>query len=277
MLSLSFAYPPPSPCPLLPSHDLCRHNTMTYPFKVETPVEPKGQGHDYEYTAEALKEERDSAWAFIKRLGATFVEGKDLVSVSMPVTMCEPASFLERMTRGWVTMPEYCRLIDAAETDIEKMKHTVAMVVSGLHINTACKKPFNPVLGETYESTFADGTQVFAEQTSHHPPVACWEVLSSEAGKWKFTGTAKWSGYFAGNAVKGGEHGVKYLEFASGYKVQWTLPSISVGGVLTGNRILDHVGCVEFKDNSEPPLVCRVGFGDQRHLMEWMSDGGKCM
>ena len=249
--------------------------SIVYPCEGEGKMQPSGSGHNYQYTTEALKEERDGVWEFIKRLGMTFVEGKDLVSVSMPVTMCEPASFLERMTRGWVTMPRYCALIAGADTPLERMKLTVAMVISGLHINTNCKKPFNPLLGETHEASFEDGTEIFSEQTSHHPPVSSWEVHGTSG--WRFTGTAQWSGYFAGNAVKGGQLGDNILELPDGYRVQWHLPSIHVSGVLTGNRVLDHVGFVEFKDNSEPPLVARIGFGDQRSNMEWVADGGKCM
>ena len=37
-------------------------------------------------------------------------------------------------------------------------------------------KPFNPILGETYQSRFNDGTKCFLEQTSHHPPVSHFEV-----------------------------------------------------------------------------------------------------
>eukprot|EP01064_Diplonema_japonicum_P026758 TRINITY_DN382_c4_g1_i1.p1 TRINITY_DN382_c4_g1~~TRINITY_DN382_c4_g1_i1.p1 ORF type:complete len:382 (+),score=60.07 TRINITY_DN382_c4_g1_i1:66-1211(+) len=245
-----------------------------YPYEVTAKIAPQGSGHNYEYTAEALKEERDAVWTFVRRLGATFYEGKDLVSVSMPVTLCEPASFLERMCRGWVTMPSYCKAILDTKCEIERMKLVVAMVVSGLHKNLNCKKPFNPVLGETYEATFEDGSHIHVEQTSHHPPVSSWEVHSHD-NTWKFTGTAKWSGYFAGNAVKGGQQGVNCLEFSDGYRVEWVLPNIHVSGVLSGNRILDHVGAIEFKDNSTPSYTCKVGFGDQRKLVEWMQDSGK--
>ena len=247
-----------------------------YPFEVEKEVDPQGTGHDYAYTAEALKEERDAVWVFVKRLGTSFLEGKDLVSVSMPVTLCEPATFLERMCRGWVTMPYYCDLIDKETREAEKMKLVAAMVISGLHLNTACKKPFNPLLGETYDAVFEDGTTIHNEQTSHHPPVSSWEVIPPSQ-KWKFHGTAKWSGYFAGNQVQGGQLGMNYLTFSNGYEVNWELPGICVSGVLTGNRILDHVGSMTIRDNSSPPLVCKVGFGDQRHMMQKMSDGSKCM
>lgn len=32
------------------------------------------------------------------------------------------------------------------------------------------EKPFNPILGETYQG-FVDGCPVYVEQISHHPPV----------------------------------------------------------------------------------------------------------
>jgi hypothetical protein len=32
-------------------------------------------------------------------------------------------------------------------------------------------KPFNPILGETYQA-FIDGCPVYGEQISHHPPIS---------------------------------------------------------------------------------------------------------
>ncbi|KAJ9461385.1 Oxysterol-binding protein 9 [Diplonema papillatum] len=248
---------------------------VSYPYAVDTGATVNGSGHNYNIPADQMKEERDAVWTFIKRLGANFLEGKDLVSIAMPVTMSEPASFLERTTRGWVTMPHYIKKIAEQETELEKMKFAVAMVVSGLHRNLSCKKPFNPVLGETFEASFSDGSgHIFSEQTSHHPPVSAWEAKAAD-GSWRYTGTARWSGYFAGNSVKGGQQGTNTLEFSSGYRVQWHLPNIQVSGVLSGNRVLDHVGVVEMTDNSVPPLKCSIAFGDQRSFLKWTADGGK--
>ena len=33
------------------------------------------------------------------------------------------------------------------------------------------EKPFNPILGETYQGTI-DGCPIFLEQISHHPPIS---------------------------------------------------------------------------------------------------------
>ena len=39
------------------------------------------------------------------------------------------------------------------------------------------KKPFNPILGETLQYTLEDGTKVFGEQISHHPPISYYYIL----------------------------------------------------------------------------------------------------
>ena len=47
----------------------------------------------------------------------------------------------------------------------------IAYGVSGLHLIVSMAKPFNPILGESYEGRFPDGTKVYCEHISHHPPI----------------------------------------------------------------------------------------------------------
>ena len=58
----------------------------------------------------------------------------------------------------------------------------VAFVIGGLRRQTSTLKPFNPILGETYQGQYGSGLRVFAEQISHHPPVSSWQVEDT-AGK----------------------------------------------------------------------------------------------
>lgn len=55
------------------------------------------------------------------------------------------------------------------------------MVISTLYMTVKPSKPFNPILGETFEGYFAKEQltaddpcifKVYAEQSSHHPPVS---------------------------------------------------------------------------------------------------------
>lgn len=50
-------------------------------------------------------------------------------------------------------------------------------VPAGLHHSfEKWKKPFNPILGETWEAGLPDGSSIFMEQISHHPPVSAFHL-----------------------------------------------------------------------------------------------------
>lgn len=92
--------------------------------------------------------------------------GKDLSKIPMPVNFNEPISMLQRLTEDY----EYSYLLDrAAEcTDpCEQLAYVAAFTVSGYSstINRT-GKPFNPLLGETYECDRTDdlGWRCVAEQ-----------------------------------------------------------------------------------------------------------------
>jgi hypothetical protein len=71
------------------------------------------------------------------------------------------------------------------------MKQTVAMVLSTLYITVKPSKPFNPILGETYQGYLATDAQqssdtdkstifkIYSEQTNHHPPISNFSVENS--------------------------------------------------------------------------------------------------
>ena len=48
-------------------------------------------------------------------------------------------------------------------------------------------KPFNPILGETWQAGLADGSRICLEQISHHPPISAFQ-LAGPQGLYTFTG-----------------------------------------------------------------------------------------
>uniref|UniRef100_A0A915D6Y9 Oxysterol-binding protein n=1 Tax=Ditylenchus dipsaci TaxID=166011 RepID=A0A915D6Y9_9BILA len=83
--------------------------------------------------------------------------GKELTKIPMPVNFNEPLSVCQRITEDL----EYAYLLDRAaekQTPVNKSAMTT--------------KPFNPVLGETYECDRTEdlGWRSLTEQVSHHPP-----------------------------------------------------------------------------------------------------------
>lgn len=89
-----------------------------------------------------------------------------------------------------------------ATDPVERLKNVIASVIAGLHLTCTQAKPFNPILGETYQGVFEDGTLIYCEQVSHHPMVSAWEMIGPN-GCFHFSGHGQWIGSFRGNSVKG--------------------------------------------------------------------------
>ncbi|XP_037482390.1 oxysterol-binding protein-related protein 1C-like, partial [Triticum dicoccoides] len=101
--------------------------------------------------------------------------GKDLTKVCLPVYFNEPLSSLQKCFEDL----EYSYLIDRAYEwgkrgdSVMRILSVAAFVVSGYASTDgrSCK-PFNPLLGETYEADYPDkGLRFFSEKVSHHPMV----------------------------------------------------------------------------------------------------------
>jgi Oxysterol-binding protein len=101
-------------------------------------------------------------------ISLSIVENSVLVFFSIQVNFSEPLSFLQRLTEDF----EYSDSLDAAAAapdQFEQMAYVAAFTVSS-YANTTVRtgKPFNPLLGETYEcDRMADlGWRAFTEQVN---------------------------------------------------------------------------------------------------------------
>lgn len=107
-----------------------------------------------------------------------------MTRMTLPVSFNEPTSLLQRVAEDF----EYAELLDvAAERDdsMERMLYVAGFATSE-YASTIGRvaKPFNPLLGETFEYVRPDkGYRFFLEQVSHHPPVG---ALWAEHPKWDY-------------------------------------------------------------------------------------------
>ncbi|KAK3821413.1 MAG: Oxysterol-binding protein-domain-containing protein [Benniella sp.] len=112
-----------------------------------------------------------SLWAILKNS-----VGKDLSKITLPVYFNEPTSMLQRMAED----AEYIELLDKAVRQrgaTERILFIAAFAMSNYSSTIGrVAKPFNPLLGETYEYCREDKQfRYISEQVSHHPPIsACY-------------------------------------------------------------------------------------------------------
>uniref|UniRef100_A0A8C1VNX5 Oxysterol-binding protein n=1 Tax=Cyprinus carpio TaxID=7962 RepID=A0A8C1VNX5_CYPCA len=125
-----------------------------------------------------------SVWSILKKC-----IGLELSKITMPIVFNEPLSFLQRISEYM----EHTYLIQKAcsqSDSIERMQTVAAFAVSAVASQwDRTGKPFNPLLGETYELTREDqGFRLISEQVSHHPPISAFHT-ESLAGDFVFHGS----------------------------------------------------------------------------------------
>ncbi|CAG8553161.1 1408_t:CDS:2, partial [Dentiscutata erythropus] len=112
-----------------------------------------------------------SLWSILKNS-----IGKDLSKITLPVYFNEPTSMLQRMAEDM----EYSDLLDIGarqKGSTERILYVAAFAMSNYSSTVGrIAKPFNPLLGETYEYVRRDkGFRYISEQVCHHPPIsACY-------------------------------------------------------------------------------------------------------
>ncbi|XP_060721913.1 oxysterol-binding protein-related protein 3a isoform X2 [Tachysurus vachellii] len=188
--------------------------------------------------------------------------GKDLSKVAMPVQLNEPVNTLQRLCEEM----EYCHLLDtAAHTQDPHMRmvYVVAFAVSmyACTYTRAGKKPFNPLLGETYECERPDkGFRFISEQVSHHPPVSACHCESKNFTLWQ---DVRWKNKFWGRTMEIVPVGTIHIVlpcFGDHYELNRVTSCIH--NILSGERWIEHYGEMTIKNTatSEDTSICKVTF-----------------
>lgn len=112
----------------------------------------------------------------LKKIGSNLLSGKSILSITMPVVIFETRSNLERFAYSFGYAPNFLEKGAASSTPAEQMKYTVTFGMSSIVLYMSLEKPFNPILGETYQGTI-NGCPIAVEQISHHPPICAFHLV----------------------------------------------------------------------------------------------------
>ena len=177
--------------------------------------------------------------------------GKDLSAVSMPVSANEPASLLQRLGEYM----EYTNLLDLAcqHTDpASRLLYVAAYAISSFSVNRsrerANRKPFNPMLGETFELVRGEGEtpgnfRFIAEKVSHRPVImAC----QADSPNWTFAHSAaplqKFWGKSAELITEGKIYVILRLKDGVDECYSWNVATVFLRNVVVGEKYMEPVG-----------------------------------
>jgi hypothetical protein len=173
--------------------------------------------------------------------------GKDLSKISVPVYFNEPLSFIQRFSEQLT----YAHLLEEASQMPDQAKRIayVAAFASSSYSSSLNRtmKPFNPLLGETFE--LQKGLlKVVSEQVSHHPPVT---AVHAEHPDYRCWGSMQPTTKFKGSYMQVRCLGMMHVEFPRlGEHYTWEKPNSSVHNIMVGNIYIDHHGSFVVRDTN---------------------------
>ncbi|XP_072294259.1 oxysterol-binding protein-related protein 1-like isoform X1 [Eucyclogobius newberryi] len=176
--------------------------------------------------------------------------GMELSKITMPVIFNEPLSFLQRLTE-YMEHTYLIQQANATQNSIERMKCVAAFAVSAVASQwERTGKPFNPLLGETYELVREDlGFRLISEQVSHHPPVSVFHAEGLQED-FVFHGSIYPKLKFWGKSVEAEPKGIITLELPKhNESYTWANPTCCVHNIIVGQLWIEQYGNVEITNH----------------------------
>jgi hypothetical protein len=164
--------------------------------------------------------------------------GKDISKISVPVFFNDPTSLLQKCAQSM----EYNDLLDRAGLEPDPVKRIALIAIHGATQLTICErtasKPFNPLLGETFEYVTKDFS-FLSEQVTHHPPVTA-NYCRSNKGLYTLVNNQKTNTKFNGKYMGLVQQFRTYIEldkFNERYEME--MPVMSAHNLVIGKLYVD--------------------------------------
>ncbi|KAF8167899.1 Oxysterol-binding protein-domain-containing protein [Crassisporium funariophilum] len=162
--------------------------------------------------------------------------GKDLSTITFPVTFNEPLTLLQRAAEEL----EYYTLLDeaASATDpVVRMSYVAAFAISGYaHTrHRSGRKGFNPMLAETFEDIRMG---FIAEKVCHNPLEIAYHA---ERANWKLSATSCGRTKFWGKSLEIIPLGITRLRIGTD-DYEWKKPSTFIRNLMVGTKYFEHCG-----------------------------------
>ncbi|RDA85822.1 hypothetical protein CP532_5769 [Ophiocordyceps camponoti-leonardi (nom. inval.)] len=185
--------------------------------------------------------------------------GKDLSTISMPVSANEPLSLLQKLAEQF----EYAQLLNQAAQQANVTERlllvsafAVSQFSSGRAKERSMRKPFNPLLGETFELVRTDkevpgGFRLLVEKVEHRPVRL---AMQAESANWSFSQSPapgqKFWGKSAEITTEGRVRVALRLADGSDELYSWNVATMFLRNVVMGEKYVEPVGNMTVTNDS---------------------------
>ena len=198
--------------------------------------------------------------------------GKDISKITVPVFFNDCLNLLQKCANSM----EYTHIFDRA-CELQDPAKRLAYIATYsaivfTHAERNCTKPFNPILGETFEYV-NDDIECLTEQVSHHPPVTAVYCRGKKA-RWVLWNNQKTNTKFAGKCLDLHQQYRTYVELLDHNETYEIIaPCASVHNIIIGTTYIDIGGQGSVKILGNEELKCNIRYTKKG----WLSrDEYKC-
>ena len=210
-----------------------------YPNLVDTKYEKnlKYEGLLLQDPAIAERHKKVISW-LIKKIGSNLIKGQSVMNISLPVYIFDGRTMLEIFAYELKQSPIFLSRAYYATSQMEKLKWVTTFLLSQLYLSTLQTKPFNPIIGETFQTKIGS-MNVYCELIVNKPPTCSFYCIDDNK-TYKFYGYVGTVASTGANSCKATKRGKIILEFKDGSKYRIYYPNIYLSGVNVGNKLFNY-------------------------------------
>eukprot|EP00002_Diphylleia_rotans_P011024 TRINITY_DN2188_c0_g1_i1.p1 TRINITY_DN2188_c0_g1~~TRINITY_DN2188_c0_g1_i1.p1 ORF type:complete len:740 (-),score=160.82 TRINITY_DN2188_c0_g1_i1:432-2651(-) len=194
---------------------------------------------------------RASLWGVLKDS-----VGKDLSRITLPASWNEPLGTLQRACEEMENHDLIKKALEIQDP-LQRMLHVAAFAVSAYgYTENRTSKPFNPMLGESYE--FEDEEIRFiSEQVSHHPPITAFHTQGHD---FQIFGEILIKNKFWGKSVELNPVGAINVVFEdTNHRFSWSKVNTTIHNIVIGTLWLSHAGEMKITNHATGD-ICTIEF-----------------
>lgn len=184
-------------------------------------------------TKEEQHEEHHRTKELLKKFAA------NIFQISFPVWYSEPRSYIERISELFAFLVQkYVNKSKETADPADKLAIISVGIAAGYYLDLNTKKVFNPYLGESYVGKWENGTTVYAEQISHHPPLSVFQIYGPNNEWYCYSDPVHFDVSNSMTSLEISMEGEFHLKLNDGNEYKWEFPTVFLAGQVKGDRIV---------------------------------------
>ena len=175
----------------------------------------------------------------IKKFGANLIQGKSVLTISLPVILFDKRTLHECLAYEIRAAPYFLTHASYCNDSFERLKWVTCFLISTCPIDLIQIKPFNPIIGETFQCRIGN-MDFYVEHTRNHPITANFYGISDDK-IYKIYGYMMTEASIGANTINATKLGRFFIQFKDGSKYEIRLPGVLVQGTTFGERLFNYV------------------------------------